>query len=35
MNTFNFHGVTAVIIAILLIILIGEAVSHAIRRRMI
>ena len=35
MNTFNYHGVTSVIVAILLIILIGEAVSHAIRRRMI
>ena len=35
MNTFNYHGVTSVIVAILFIILIGEAVSHAIRRRMI
>lgn len=35
MNTFNFHGVTSVIIAILAIIFLGEAISHAIRRRMI
>lgn len=35
MNTFNFHGVTSVIIAILVIIFLGEAVSHAVRRRMI
>ena len=35
MNTFNFHGVTSVIIAILAIIFLGEAISHAIRRRTI
>jgi phosphonate transport system permease protein len=35
MNTFNFHGVTSVILAILAIIFLGEAISHAIRRRMI
>jgi phosphonate transport system permease protein len=35
MNTFNYHGVTTVIFAILLIIIIGEAVSYFIRRRLI
>ena len=35
LNTFNFHGVTSVILAILVIIFLGEAVSHAVRRRMI
>jgi phosphonate transport system permease protein len=35
MNTFNFHGVTTVILAILLIILMGEAVSYFVRRRLI
>lgn len=35
MNTFNHHGVTTVILAILIIIVLGEAISHAIRRRMI
>jgi phosphonate transport system permease protein len=35
MNTFNHHGVTTVILAILIIIVFGEAISHAIRRRMI
>lgn len=35
MNTFNYHGVTTVILTILLIILLGEAVSYFIRRRMI
>lgn len=35
MNTFNYHGVTTVILAILLIILVGEAVSYFIRRRLI
>ena len=35
LNTFNFHGVTAVILAILAIIFLGEAISHAVRRRMI
>ena len=32
MNTFNFHGVTAVILAILGIIIIGEFVSHYVRK---
>jgi len=35
MNTFNFHGVTSVIISILGIIVIGEFVSHKIRKRVI
>jgi phosphonate transport system permease protein len=35
MNTFNYHGVTTVILTILIIILLGEAVSYFIRRRMI
>ncbi|MEQ8229782.1 MAG: phosphonate ABC transporter, permease protein PhnE [Rhodospirillales bacterium] len=35
MNTFNFYGVTSVILAILAIIFLGEAISHMIRRRMI
>ena len=35
MNTFNYHGVTSVIVAILIIILLGEAISYFIRRRMI
>jgi len=35
MNTFNFHGVTAVMIMILAIILVGELASHAIRRRLL
>ena len=35
MNTFNYHGVTTVIIAILGIIIIGEIVSHFTRKRMI
>lgn len=35
MNTFNYHGVTTVILAILLIILLGEGVSYFIRRRLI
>ena len=35
LNTFNFHGMTSVILAILVIIFLGEAVSHAVRRRMI
>ncbi len=35
MNTFNFHGVTSVIIAILGIILIGELISHIARRKVI
>ena len=35
LNTFNFHGVTSVILAILVIIFLGEAISHAVRRRMI
>ena len=33
MNTFNFHGVTAVIFAILGIIIIGEFVSHYVRKK--
>ena len=32
MNTFNFHGVTAVILAILVIIIVGEFVSHYVRK---
>ena len=35
MNTFNYHGVTSVIVAILVIILLGEAISYFVRRRMI
>ena len=35
MNTFNYHGVTSVILAILGIILIGELVSHYVRRKLI
>ena len=35
MNTYNYHGVTTVIIAILGIIIIGEIVSHFTRKRMI
>ena len=35
MNTFNHHGVTTVIIAILGIILIGEVISHFTRNRVI
>ena len=35
MNTFNFHGVTSVIISILGIIVIGEFVSHKMRKRVI
>ena len=35
MNTFNYHGVTSVIVAILIIILLGEAISYFVRRRMI
>lgn len=35
MNTFNFHGVTSVIIAILGIIMIGEVLSHRTRRAVI
>lgn len=35
MNTFNYHGVTSVIIMILGIILLGEMASHAIRRRLL
>ncbi len=35
LNTFNYHGVTSVIIMILIIILIGETASHAIRRRLL
>ena len=33
MNTFNFHGVTAVITAILGIIIVGEFVSHYVRKK--
>ena len=33
MNTFNFHGVTAVITAILGIIILGEFVSHYVRKK--
>lgn len=35
MNTFNYAGVTSVILAILCIIFLGELASHAIRRRLI
>jgi phosphonate transport system permease protein len=35
MNTFNYHGVMTVIIAILGLILIGEAFSHWVRRKLI
>lgn len=35
MNTFNFHGVTAVIVAILCLILIGEIVSYYARKAVI
>lgn len=35
MNTFNYHGVTTVIVAILGLILIGEAFSHWVRRKLI
>ena len=32
MNTFNYHGVTSVILAILFLILLGEVVSHYARK---
>ncbi len=35
MNTFNYHGVTSVIIATLGLILIGEVVSHRVRKSVI
>ena len=35
MNTFNFHGVTSVIIAILLLIMLGEVFSYFIRKTVI
>ena len=35
MNTYNYHGVTTVILAILVIIIFGEIVSHYSRKRMI
>ena len=35
MNTFNYHGVMTVIIAILGLILLGEAFSHWVRRKII
>jgi phosphonate transport system permease protein len=35
MNTFNYHGVMTVIIAILGLILLGEAFSHWVRRKLI
>ena len=35
MNTFNYHGVTSVIIAILLLILLGELVSYFARKAVI
>lgn len=35
MNTFNFHGVTSVIVAILCLILIGEVVSYYARKAVI
>lgn len=35
MNTFNFHGVMSVIVAILFLILIGEVISHWARKAVI
>jgi phosphonate transport system permease protein len=35
MHTFNYHGVTSVIVAILGLILIGEVVSHYVRKSII
>jgi phosphonate transport system permease protein len=35
MNTFNYHGVTSVIVAILMLILLGELVSFFIRKAVI
>ena len=35
MNTYNFHGVMSVIVAILFLILIGEALSHWVRKAVI
>ncbi len=35
MNTFNYHGVMSVIIAILALIVLGEAFSHRVRRAII
>ena len=35
MNTFNYHGVMTVIVAILGLILLGEAFSHWVRRKLI
>ena len=35
MNTFNYHGVTSVIVAILLLILLGELVSYFTRKAVI
>ena len=35
MNTFNYHGVTSVIIAILLLILLGELISYFTRKAVI
>ena len=35
MNTFNYPGVTTVILAILVLIIIGEVVSHYARKAMI
>ncbi len=35
MNTFNYHGVTSVIIAILLLILLGELISYFARKAVI
>ncbi len=35
MNTFNFHGVTTVILAILVLILFGELVSYYVRKAII
>jgi phosphonate transport system permease protein len=35
MNTFNYPGVTTVILAILMLILIGEVVSHYSRKALI
>ena len=35
MNTFNFHGVMSVIVAILFLIVIGEMISHWARKAVI
>ena len=35
MNSFNYGGVTMVILAILLLILLGEIISHYLRKAVI